>query len=218
MADREVNRRTFLRVLSAIPVVGALAAFAAPLLRFFKPNLDPGLGLPEGDVRALAAMDLPKGEQLPLGRVEELAEPWSSRVFTYTKRFPQYTPEQVRVVSIPALAIKLPWKVRFPGFKHGEEPTDIVMFSRICPHLGCIFTFVPNWREITAGFGGYVPPEDRRHGLIGCPCHLSIYDPADRDVPGRVLSGPATRPPFYLIYEIRDGVIVITGAEPGGIA
>ncbi|MDR5684125.1 MAG: Rieske 2Fe-2S domain-containing protein [Armatimonadota bacterium] len=218
MAERGVNRRTFLRALSAIPVLGALAAFAAPLLRYLKPNLDPGLGLPEGRLRSLAEMDLPQGEQLALGRVEELAEPWSSRIFVYTQRYAQYTPEQARVATIPGVAIRLPWKVSFPGFKQGEEPTDIVIFSRICPHLGCIFNYVPNWREVTAGYGGYVPPEERRHGLMACPCHLSIYDPADRDRPGRVLSGPAPRPPYYFTYEIRDGVIVITSAEPGGIA
>jgi Rieske Fe-S protein len=52
---------------------------------------------------------------------------------------------------------------------------------------------------------------------MACPCHLSVFDPADRDQPGRVLSGPATRPPFYFVYEIKNGVLVITDAEPGGI-
>jgi Rieske Fe-S protein len=211
------DRRKFLLALSAMPAVGALAAFTAPLLRFLKPNLDPGLGLPEGRLRTLAEMDLPKGDELVLGPIEEIREPWSSRFFVFTKRFVQYTPQEVRVRTIPGVAIKLPWKVDFPGFKRGEEPSDIVAFSRVCPHLGCIFKYVRNWREITAAFGGWVPPEDRRHALMGCPCHLSVFDPADRDQPGRVLSGPATRPPFYFVYEIKDGVLVITDAEPGGI-
>ncbi len=214
-----MDRRAFLKVLSAVPVLGGLAAFLAPVLRYLKPNLEPGLGVPQGKVPPdLAEGDLPKGEPLPIATLEELREPWSSKFFVFTQKYPQYTPELAKAATVPGVAIKLPWKLAFPGYKAGKEPTDIVIFSRICPHLGCIFNYVPNWREVTAGYGGYVPPEDRRHGLMACPCHLSIYDPADREQPGRVLSGPAPRPPRYFTYEIRDGVIVVTGAEPGGIA
>jgi Rieske Fe-S protein len=189
------------------------------VLRYLKPNLEPGLGVPQGKVPPdLAEGDLPKGEPLPIATLEELREPWSSKFFVFTQKYPQYTPELAKAFTVPGVAIKLPWKLNFPGYKGGKEPTDIVIFSRICPHLGCIFNYVPNWREVTAGYGGYMPPEDRRHGLMACPCHLSIYDPADREQPGRVLSGPAPRPPRFFTYEIRDGVIVVTGAEPGGIA
>lgn len=214
-----VNRRTFLKILSAVPALGAVGAFLAPILRYLKPNLDPGLGLPkEKRVPDLIEGDLPKGEALRIASLEELREPWSSKFFVFTQKYPQYTPELAKAATVPGVAIKLPWKLSFPGFQGGKEPTDIVIFSRICPHLGCIFNYVPNWREVTAGYGGYMPPEDRRHGLMACPCHLSIYDPADRELPGRVLSGPAPRPPRYFTYEIRDGWIVVTGAEPGGIA
>jgi len=217
--SKGVNRRTFLQLLAAIPAVGAVAAFLAPFLRYLKPNLEPGLGVPAGKLPPnLAEGDLPKGEPLPIARVEELREPWSSKFFVFTQKYPQYTPEQAKAATVPGVAIKLPWKLPFPGYKQGQEPTDIVIFSRICPHLGCIFNYVPNWQEVTAGYGGYVPPPDRRHALLACPCHLSIYDPADRQVPGRVLSGPAPRPPRYFVYEIREGVIVVTAVEPGGIA
>ncbi|MDR7577833.1 MAG: Rieske 2Fe-2S domain-containing protein [Armatimonadota bacterium] len=214
-----MNRRTFLKALSAVPVLGGLGAFLAPVLRYLKPNLEPGLGVPQGKVPPdLAEGDLPKGEPLPIATLEELREPWSSKFFVFTQKYPQYTPELAKAATVPGVAIKLPWKLSFPGYKAGKEPTDIVVFSRICPHLGCIFNYVPNWREVTAGYGGYVPPEVRRHGLLACPCHLSIFDPADREVPGRVLSGPAPRPPRCFIYEVRDGVLVATGLEPGGIA
>jgi len=214
-----VDRRTFLKALSAVPVLGAVGAFLAPVLRYLKPNLEPGLGVPQGKVPPnLSEGDLPKGEPLPIATLDELREPWSSKFFVFTQNYPQYTPERAKAATVPGVAIKLPWKLSFPGYQDGKEPTDIVIFSRICPHLGCIFNYVPNWREVTAGYGGYVPPEGRRHGLMACPCHLSIYDPADRELPGRVLSGPAPRPPRYFTYEIRDGVIVVTGAEPGGIA
>ncbi|MDR5710520.1 MAG: Rieske 2Fe-2S domain-containing protein [Armatimonadota bacterium] len=212
------DRRTFLRWLGTIPALGALAAFASPLLRYLKPNLDPGLGVLHGKLPHLTEGDLPKGEPLSVAALEELQQPWSSKFFVFTQKYPQYTPELAKAATVPGVAIKLPWKVRFPGYKGGEEPTDIVVFSRICPHLGCIFNYVPEWREVTAGYGGYVPPPERRHALLACPCHLSIFDPADRDLPGRVLSGPAPRPPRHFTYEIRDGVILVTAVEVGGIA
>ena len=120
---------------------------------------------------------------------------------------------------------RLPYKVRLPvqwARTIGKEPafaeSDIIVYSRICPHLGCIYNYVPNWREVTAGYGGYVPPDARKHALMACPCHLSIYDPADRDVPGRVLSGPAPRAPRTFLFRIDGTSIVVTDVEPGGIA
>src|SRR5437867_12266086 len=73
--------------------------------------------------------------------------------------------------------------------------SDIIVFSRICPHLGCIYNFVPNYKEVTAGYGGYSPPPPRQHALMAGPCHRSIYDPADPQLPGLVLPGTAPPPP-----------------------
>jgi rieske iron-sulfur protein len=52
--------------------------------------------------------------------------------------------------------------------------SDIVGFSAICTHAGCV---VSGWK-----------PEQR---ALFCPCHGSIYDPAES---GRVIGGPAPRP------------------------
>jgi Rieske Fe-S protein len=53
---------------------------------------------------------------------------------------------------------------------------------------------------------------------MACPCHLSIYDPADPAMPGRVLSGPAPRPPRTFFYTVSGGQILAKYVEPGGIA
>ncbi|HEY1413050.1 MAG TPA: Rieske 2Fe-2S domain-containing protein [Rhodopila sp.] len=50
----------------------------------------------------------------------------------------------------------------------------MVGYSAICVHAGCL---VAAWKMA------------ERHFL--CPCHGSVYDPADR---GRVIAGPAPRP------------------------
>jgi rieske iron-sulfur protein len=56
---------------------------------------------------------------------------------------------------------------------HGTS-NEIVGFSAICTHAGCV---VSGWK-----------PEQR---ALFCPCHGSVYDPAES---GRVIGGPAPRP------------------------
>ncbi|MGH2399159.1 MAG: ubiquinol-cytochrome c reductase iron-sulfur subunit, partial [bacterium] len=171
------------------------------------------------------AGDTPRGDAIIAASLSEVPKPWDFKYFVFTQRYPQYTPEGFKAANMPGVVIRLPYKIRLPlswARVIGKEPkvteSDIIVYSRICPHLGCIYNYVPNYREITAGYGGYAPPPQRQHALMGCPCHLSIYDPADRDVPGRVLSGPAPRPPRTFLFELQGQNIVVTDVEPGGIA
>jgi Rieske Fe-S protein len=222
MADERtplVDRRRFLKLAIAAPILAGAAAVTAPLLRFLKPNIEPL------KIYAPTLLDVAKGETKAVATLNEVAEPWSSKYFVFTQKYPQYTPEGFIAANVPGVVIRLPFKLQLPvkwaeaiGKTPAVTESDIIVFSRICPHLGCIFNYVPNWREVTAGYGGYVPPEPRQHALMACPCHLSIYDPADRQVPGRVLSGPAPRPPRSFLFEIRGQEIVVTDVEPGGIA
>ncbi len=215
----QLDRRRFLKLATAVPAVAAVAALASPLLRMLKPNV--------GRFQLLApiAEDTPRGDPIVAANLSEVAKPWDFKYFVFTQRYPQYTPEGFKAANMPGVVIRLPYKIRLPlGWARviGKEPkvteSDIIVYSRICPHLGCIYNYVPNYKEITAGYGGYAPPPQRQHALMGCPCHLSIYDPADRDVPGRVLSGPAPRPPRTFLFELQGQNIVVTDVEPGGIA
>jgi Rieske Fe-S protein len=169
--------------------------------------------------------DAAKGEPVLAATVSELAKPWDYKYFVFTQKYPQYTPEGFKTQAVPGVVIRLPNKIRLPWQwvrAIGEQPqfaeSEIIAFSRICPHLGCIYNFVPEWREVTSGYGGYTPPEGKRHALMACPCHLSIYDPADPAQPGRVLSGPAPRPPRTFFYKITEQRILVERVEPGGIA
>ncbi|MCL6552480.1 MAG: Rieske 2Fe-2S domain-containing protein [Firmicutes bacterium] len=213
-----IARRRLLAAAARVPLVGGLAAFGSSLLRFLKPNVDPLA------VLAPTRRDAAAGEPVVAATLSEIARPWAFKYFVYRQRYPQYTPEGYVSTVIPGVVIRLPHRIRLPWHwvrVAGVSPTaesDIIAFSRICPHLGCIYNFVPDWREVTAGYGGYVPPADRRHALMACPCHLSIFDPGDPDQPGRVLSGPAPRPPRTFAFEVHDGRILVTEVEPGGIA
>lgn len=226
--NRELKRRRFLKLATAAPVAAALAALASPLLRLLKPNverLDPLPPDPEIGLLAPTIHDRPRGEAIVAANLSEVSKPWDFKYFVFAQRYPQYTPEGFKVANVPGVVIRLPYKIRLPlGWAQsiGKEPkvieSDLIVFSRICPHLGCIYNYVPNYKEITAGYGGYAPPPQRQHALMGCPCHLSIYDPADQQTPGRVLSGPAPRPPRTFLFEIQGQNIVVTDVEPGGIA
>ena len=217
--DSNIDRRRFLKLAASLPLAGGLIAFGSPLLRFLKPNIDPfALVTP-------TTHDAAAGEPVIAASLSDLQKPWDFKYFVFTQRYPQYTADGYKMTAVPGVAIRLPQKIRLPWDwvrKTDEKPqfeeSDIVVFSRICPHLGCIYNYVSDFREITAGYGGYVPPKERQHALMGCPCHLSIYDPGDPRQPGKVLSGPAPRPPRTFFYEINEERIVVRRVEPGGIA
>ena len=226
-SPQEVNRRRFLKLVTTLPGLGALAAIVSPLLRFLKPNVE------RFKIYAPTAHDTPRGETVTAAALSEVAKPWDFKYFVFTQKYPQYTPQGFRAASVPGLVVRLPSQLTLYDPATGRGPlawareigkvpkvteSDIIVFSRICPHLGCIYNFVANWKEITAGYGGFVPAPSRQHALMGCPCHLSIYDPADKQQPGRVLSGPAPRPPRTFLFEIQGENIVVTDVEPGGIA
>ena len=209
-----LRRRGLLKALTAIPVLGGLIALLSPLFRYLKPN--------DGPWQIFTIKpDLPKGGDQVVGRTSALPKPWDFFYFTYVQKYVQYDPTGSKAANIPGVAVRLPQKVKFEnasGYVGHKGDTDIVLFQRICPHLGCIFNFIPNWQEITAGYGGYVPPSFEKHALMGCPCHLSIYDPTYPNDPGNVISGPAPRGARYFQFEIRGEDIVVIGMELGGIA
>ncbi len=213
------DRRKFIKLVTALPILGAAAALVSPLLRFLKPNVEPF------KIYAPTLDDAPKGEAIIAATTGEIAKPWDFKYFVFTQKYPQYTPEGYKAANVPGVVVRLPNKVKLPwewAKDVGKQPdlaeSDIIAFSRICPHLGCIFNYVANFKEVTAGYGGYQPPESRQHALMACPCHLSIYDPADPALPGRVLSGPAPRPPRTFLYRLEGANIVVTDVEAGGIA
>jgi len=221
------NRRNFLKLVTTVPALGAIAALVSPLLRFLKPNVE------RFQIYAPTAQDVARGEAISVAKLSEVAKPWDFKYFVFSQKYPQYTPEGFKAASVPGVVIRLPSKLKLYDTASGRGPlswvreigkppkvteTDVVVFSSICPHLGCIFNYVANYREVTSGYGGFVPPPNRRHALMACPCHLSIYDPADPQLPGRVLSGPAPRPPRTFLFEIQGDDIVVTDVEPGGIA
>jgi menaquinol-cytochrome c reductase iron-sulfur subunit len=67
-----------------------------------------------------------------------------------------------------------------------HNPTDVTVFSPICPHAGCYY----NW--------------DAQAGQFRCPCHGSVFS-----ISGKVIGGPAPRPLDTLPHEIKNGELYV---------
>jgi menaquinol-cytochrome c reductase iron-sulfur subunit len=75
------------------------------------------------------------------------------------------------------------WAIKHPG-------GDVTVFSPICTHLGCYFS----WNDET--------------GRFECPCHGSVFA-----ITGKVLGGPAPRPLDTLPYKVENGVLSVRWEE-----
>ena len=80
----------------------------------------------------------------------------------------------------------------------GEGDSGLVAYSAICTHLGCA-----------------VYADLNQDGLIACPCHASLFAPAEG---AAVVGGPAPRPlPSIPVSVDGEGNIVVAGAFSGPI-
>jgi arsenite oxidase small subunit len=85
---------------------------------------------------------------------------------------------------------------------------DIVAFSQVCQHLGCIYAFLGSGSSPTCN-SSY-----KASGPVGyCCCHGSIYDLANG---AKVIGGPAPRPEPQVIlsFDSSTGNIYATGMTP----
>ncbi len=80
----------------------------------------------------------------------------------------------------------------------GEGDGGLVAYSAICTHLGCAVYAALN-----------------QEGLIACPCHASLFAPAEG---AAVVGGPAPRPlPSIPVSVDGEGNIVVAGPFSGPI-
>lgn len=202
---RKFSRREFLQLLIGMPVLGGVLVALSPLLRYLRPTTKPFEYFP----RPEKAVSGP----LPVAKVSELSTPWSSREFLYSLKTVEYTPRGRQVSNIPGIVVRLPDDVA-DNINNGNK---FVCFQRICTHLGCVFRFETDPGVVEKGFN-YKPD----NAVFACPCHLSVFALTEKDeqwgTVGKVVSGPAPRPPRRLEFKIEGDDIVVTGAEAGGIA
>ncbi len=231
-----MNRRTlflrFLNWVAGLPVVVGLLAAISPILRVLRPTLQP--------FQFNQPPDPPPGEPQVVGNISEFKEVWAYKSFYFVQRNREYSPRRVNESLIAGFAVRLPQDVaqkagdyiaasaQSPEQKATAEAirkTGVMLFSRICPHLGCNFNYFPPEKseKVRADYNYSGAQSDRAY--FACPCHFSTYDLKQfQDVLGqmklgKVVNGPAPRPPRTFTFEVRDnGDIVVTGVEAGGVA
>lgn len=195
-----MNRRSFLKFILSIPLFGALVLFVSPLFRYLKPTAGP---FPEGMV---SPPDAPSRVRNISFSLSDFPQPWVVKEFVFEQRNPEYTRQGAQISKIPGFALRIP--------SEAADEYKFVVYSRICPHMGCIFRYVDDPHVARDGFN-YNPPEGKP--VFACPCHLSVFDPLQE---GKVVSGPAPRPPRHFEFTIDQAsqMLVITDVEQGGIA
>lgn len=199
MDDRgEVSRRDLLGIVGASLAALALAGAASVSmgLRFLRPKVKP--------FHLFAPPDQAAVPDQVVASLTELQQAWDVKAFIFQQINVEYTPRGRQTVEIPGFAVRLPDACGNPKTNYVE------VYSRICPHLGCIFNFETDPQVVKRNYGGYTPPGP----VFACPCHLSIYD-LQQD--GKVVSGPAPRPPYKFEFELQGEHVVVT-APPGGLA
>jgi Rieske Fe-S protein len=213
-----VDRRSVLKALTVLPVAGVAGGVATALLSYLRPTLKP-LEFPRAEGHVSAPLDV--------GGLVEFGEPWAFKEFTYTLATVEYTTRGKQSTEIPGVVVRLPNDRLSENLGEGGhdhlrrgyavtnwqgETYSMLVVSRICPHLGCIFQYHTP-QEVCEDFnfcGG-------SNNLFSCPCHLSVYDPLQTqnangvELPGRVVSGPAPRPPFPFDFAVNEGRIQVLG-------
>jgi Rieske Fe-S protein len=119
-------------------------------------------------------------------RVAAPTKPWDISEFEY----------EAEGKTFPGFAVRL------PGGDRG-----LYVACRICPHQGCIFGYETNYELV-----GDIIGRDLPNPVLFCRCHMSVFDPAQG---GRVLNGPAPRPPWTFTAEEKEGEVVISSIETG---
>jgi Rieske Fe-S protein len=151
--------------------------------------------------RSVDAAVAPKTE-IPLSVV---TDPWSFAEFEFTKQI--QTNRGPKPSTFPGYAIRLPQEVaEKSGTKEG-----LYVVSRICPHEGCDIGYHKDRSEIPRPLPAEV--DKFANPMLVCSCHQSMFDPADG---GKVIGGPAPRPPWVFEFVVDKGRIVISDLEPGG--
>jgi Rieske Fe-S protein len=217
-----IDRRTILKGITAIPILAVLGGVGSALLSFLKPNLKP-LSIPKAEVA--------QSKDLIAASLDEFPKEWDVKEFVFTQITPEYSSKGTQQTDIPGYILRVP-KVEvldpnkigkfddkglregYGEAEHKGENYSMVVVSRICAHLGCIFQYHTG-DEVCSGFNYCGETGSKGHPLFSCPCHLSVYNPIEvQDVSGvmrvgHVVSGPAPRTPYPFRFLLENGNVII---------
>jgi len=234
-ASQEATRRGFLKVGLAVGVVAVFAGIAAVTRSLISPPNPPqaqAVQPPTAPQTSTATETVT--ETVTVGSVSsgnqsasasQTVSSSSSSTSTSTTSTTSSPFPKVMIATLSDVSTTTPVYFNYPleetpnilvklgaAAPGGVGPdNDIVAFSQVCQHLGCIYGFVPT---------GGAPTCDTSYKAPGpegyCCCHGAIYDLANA---GAVLSGPAPRPvpQVTLEFDSSSGNIYAVGMGPPSI-
>ncbi|MDG6905050.1 MAG: Rieske 2Fe-2S domain-containing protein [Nitrososphaerota archaeon] len=190
--EAEESRRNLLKVglaVGAVLVVGGIGSVARTLIEPGVAETTSATQTTSTSTTSGGTLPPPATPGFPVIKIANVADLGSPITFNYP------------LEETPNLLVKLGQKA-----EGGVGPdSDIVAFSQICQHLGCIWGFVGT---------GSSPSCDSSYKAPGpegyCCCHGSAYDLVDG---AKVVGGPAPRPqPQVILYfDSSTGDIYATG-------
>lgn len=132
--------------------------------------------------------------------VQELAEPWSSKTFTFHN---QDTKE-----NVSALVIRLPQGAP-------DQPGSYWAFSLKQMFGNCQLEYITDLQKLSSDYGF-----QSKHPMVGDPCSRAVFDPLQMaDMPkdawarGAIVKGHAFRPPLAIEIQIQSDQLVAAKME-----
>jgi Rieske Fe-S protein len=116
----------------------------------------------------------------PVANLADLAQPWSSVKFTL---------QDDDASEIPCIVIRLPGDAWYAS-------------SLICPHNKCTVMYVTDLDMARDSFN-----LETKAPVLACPCHFSVFDVTEG---GRVIAGPAPRPPLQLHVTVQGNDVFVS--------
>jgi len=175
-------------------MVFSFGILASPLARFLKPTMKPG--------EFFQAADMPAAVRNVEFNLTDFPADWTCRPFEFQMKYVVFNPEQEQIRKIPGFAVRI-------------APGNIVAFSRLCPNgRGCILNYKSEscCGCIESTVEQCICAAKRNHAILVCPSHQSTFDLTQG---GRVLAGPAPRPPLQFDVIRQGDVISINRLEVG---
>jgi hypothetical protein len=164
-------------------------AAAAPILK------------PSPAVDELPALPSPRSATgNEIGTVDQLANPWSAKKFTFTRA--------LNGQQIPAIAIRLPGT-------NGRTAASYWVILLKAPFGNCALEYISDTKEISTRFGF-----NASHPMIADACSNTLYDPTRMSTlpdgswaRGEIVQGSGYRPPLQIEIRLDGNKLISVRSE-----
>jgi len=224
-SDRSITRRNLLRAGLTLGIVSMVAGVASVAKSLFSPANPPSPAearttTPTVTKTSTVTVTQQGGNQTSTASTSSASSASASSTTSTTSSSSSPFP-RLMIANLSSLVVSQPVSFNYPLeetpnilVKLGVKATggvgpegDVVAYSAVCQHLGCIYAFIPT------GTGPGCDSSYKAPGPEGyCCCHGSIFDLVNG---AAVLGGPSPRPVPQVILSVdASGDIYAIGMTP----